>query len=88
MSIPVLNADQKEASEYTLKSQKAVAEDLDLSIENCYTEELDRASANCILPLKNLVIKNDEGKMRCPLPSIRVCGSTEKETRTPAYLKC
>ncbi|MBR6228877.1 MAG: MBL fold metallo-hydrolase [Eubacterium sp.] len=60
MSIPVLNADQKEASEYTLKSQKAVADDLNLSIENCYTRELDHASANCILRLKDLKIKNDE----------------------------
>ena len=60
MSLPTLNANQKDATEYTKKSQKAVADDLNLSIGKCYTKELDLASQNCILPLKNLVIKNDE----------------------------
>ncbi|MBO4395002.1 MAG: MBL fold metallo-hydrolase [Eubacterium sp.] len=60
MSLPTLNSEQKEASEYTVKSQEAVAADLGLSIKNCTADELELATANCILPLKDLVIKNDE----------------------------
>ena len=60
MSLPVLNALQKEATEYTIRMQEAIADDLGLSIQNCTAEESKLATANCILPLKSLEIKNDE----------------------------
>ena len=59
MSIPVFNAEQKEASTFTIKSNKNVAGDLGISISDCHVDELDLAANGCILPLKSLEIKND-----------------------------
>ena len=59
MSIPVLNADKKEATEFTLSSNKNFAKYLDINTDDCHVDELDLASQGCILPLKDLKIKHD-----------------------------
>ncbi len=59
MSIPVLNADRKEATEFTLKANEKVADYLDINTDNCHVDELALAEQGCILPLKDLVIKHD-----------------------------
>ena len=59
MSIPVLNADRKEATEFTLKANEKVADYLDINTDNCYVDELALAEQGCILPLDDLVIKHD-----------------------------
>ena len=59
MSIPVLNADRKEATEFTLKANEKVADYLDINTDNCHVDELALAEQGCILPLDDLVIKHD-----------------------------
>ena len=59
MSIPVLNAEQKEATKFTLDINKKTAGYLGLDTDNCHVDELDLASRDCILPLESLIIKHD-----------------------------
>ena len=53
MSLPTLNALQKEASEFTIRLNESVADDLGLSLDKCYVDELGLANANCILPFRS-----------------------------------
>lgn len=86
MSLQELNADQKNASEYTKKHQSETAQFLEINRNNAYNAECEYAKRHCILPLEEgFSIKTSDGRIAWSLEGFRFLKQKEvAETVNPS----
>ncbi len=63
MSKYIFNAEAKDASEYTKKSNKEFADEFGIDLDNAFNEELELARKNCIKRLEDHKIYDESGEL-------------------------